>query len=349
MIQLFSHPVYRRYLARRCSLAYLFSWLCSIFVIIVPFFLCFSPEHMRGESTEGGLWIKNKSYREQPQLHFRKELILVVQAMETVIVNSTMHERITRPKEIFFSTSSVWNELYPSSFRIASIKSREIDTNFDDIVDSMNIQVLMPLLPGENVYSIQMIPFFDFSLSRHVKIQMDTLAYIHYASGIPITSLVTKGDLKLKQRALFSIQKSPSMLFPNDPLFYSTPPSRGPAGHSSTIQQVLETADSRLFSTDYLERYASSKRGDYATTGYDSSLPISSLNITLTLHNTAQSIDYTPALYELFTDAWIRYFSLYWIAIKLVGQLYSFVYSNQLIGTFEKIDRVHTHWSKKHN
>jgi hypothetical protein len=270
--------------------------------------------------------------------------------METVIVNSTMNERITRPKEIFFSTSSVWNELYPSSFRIASIQSREIDTNFDDIVDSMNIQVLMPLLPGENVYSIQMISLFDFSLSRHVKIQIDTLAYIHYSSGIPITSLVTKGDLKLKQRALFTIQKSSLMLYANDPLFYSAP-SRGQAGHSSTMQQVLEKADSRLFSTDYLERYASSKRGDYATTDYDydSSQPISSLNITLTLHNTAQSIDYTPALYELFTDAWIRYLSLYWIAMKLVGQLYSFVYSNQLIETFEKIDRVHTHWSKKHN
>lgn len=353
MIQLFSHPVYRRYFAYRCSIAYLVSWSCSIFVVIVPFFLAFSPEHMRGESTEGGLWIKNKHYREQPQVHFQQDLVLVIQAMETK-VNPITNERMERPKEIFFSTSSVLNELHPNSLRMASIKSRDIDTNVDDIVDTTHIQVLMPLLPGETVYSIQMVSFFDFVLSHHVKIQMDTLAYIHYASGIPITTFESKGDLMLKQRALFTVQKYSSILYANDKLFHKATSSLDGTGHLSTIQNVLDKADARLFSTHYLERYSSSKRVDNTfpmkAGFYDSSsLHSSTLNITWTLHHTAQNIEYVPALYELFTDAWIRYFSLYWIAMRLMRQFYSFVYPNHLIETFEKIDRTHNHWSKKHD
>ena len=344
MIQLFSHPVYRRFLAPRCSIAYLFSWLCSISVVVVPFFLCFSPEHMRGDSTEGGLWIKNKSYREQPKLHFRQEIILIAQVIETK-VNSTTNERINRHKALFFSTSSELNKLHPTSFRMASLKSRETDRNLDDIVDAVDIQVMIPLLPEENVYSIQMVSFFDFVLNNHVKIHMrDALAYMHYTSGIPFTAVVSKGDLKLKQRALFSVHKSPSTLYVDDPLFDGAV-SLG-RSYESTIQHVLDKADSRLFSTEYLERYPTPKRIETIKgTGYD----FSALNISMTVHNSAQNIEYIPALYELFTDSWIRYFSLYWIAMKLMQQFYSFAYPNQLIVTFEKIDRTQVYWSKKHN
>jgi len=350
MIPLFSHPVYRRYLAPRCSLAYLFSWVCSIIVVLIPFILSFTPEHMRGESTEGGLWIKHKSYREQAQIHFRQDLILVVQAKERIGVNSTTtsssdmrNEWIDRPKEIFFSTSSYLNQLYPNTFRMASIQSREIDRNLDNVIDSINIQVSMPLHAGEYVYSIQLVSGFDYSLSHHVKIQMDTLAFLHYTSGLPFTTLISKGELKSKQRALFPIRKSTTVLYKDDALF---PASCDTVKYMSTIQQLLEKADSRLFSTDYLERYTSANRADHVN---KAGLISPVLNITLTLHNNVQTIDYTPAMYELLTDAWIRYFSLYWIAMKLMRQMYSFVYPNQLIETFEKIDRTHTHWSKKHN
>jgi transmembrane protein 231 len=291
---------------------------------------------MRGDSTEGGLWTRNKSYREQPKLQYVREIIVLVQAVETKINSTINGSQMQNQKEIFFSTIRVLNELHPMSFRMASVRSREFDKNEDGIVDLVDIEINLPLKSGENVYSIHVIPFFDFILSNHVKMRMDTLAYVHFTSGMPITSFTSKGELILKQKALIPVRQSQYNFYADSRLLDISSFGRR---HESIIQYLIEESDSRLFSTNYIQEYPTTKT---------SSTP-QALNISLIFHNPVQNIEYTPAVYELFTDAWIRYISLYWIAMKFVHQLYSLVYPNRIIPTYEKMDRIHTDWVKKYN
>ena len=325
-VQIFSTPLCERHLVSRLSLGYIFSLGCTIFAIIVPFLACHSAIYGTddGSKRSEGLWLKRDTYREQPSVHFNYKVIFVAQAKDAS--NGS-------PKELYFSTISSINNLRSAdgSLRMASVTSREADDDFDGIVDRLYIQASLPLESHERVFGVKALIFLDYSLTKHVKIGMESVAYIHHDSGIQGDSFTTRGDIVLRQNVPIGVRDNPSIIFSGEPLVDFERVSSH--SNAANILSILEKYESRVVSADYVQRFPSWKRD----------LSYLQENRTFTLKATIdipkmQEVVFIPTLQEILLDAWIRYLSVFILCLFLVRKICSFVYANRIIPTETKID-----------
>ena len=138
-VEIFSEPLRQRYSASRCSFAYLFSLVSTAILFAAPFLL---------SGRNGELWVKQDRYREKPDVKFAYDLVFVAQA-----VSGSEYGNIS--SEIFFSTIAHVNSLRPDTLRAATVRSREADDDVDGLMDHFSLSLILPLDPGEQIYSIQ--------------------------------------------------------------------------------------------------------------------------------------------------------------------------------------------------
>lgn len=324
-VQIFSIPLCERHLVSRLSFAYIFSLACTILTIIVPFLACHSAIYGNDGRSEG-VWLKRDTYREQPSVHFNYKVIIVAQAKDAL--------RNDLPKELYFSTIASINNLRSAdddSLRMATVTSREADDDFDGIVDRLHIEASLPLQSHEQVYAVKALIFLDYSLTKHVKIDMESVAYIHHDSGLQGDSFTSRGDIMLRQNVPIGVRDSSSTLFSNEPLVDLEKVSS--YSKEANILSILEKYESRVVSTDYVQRFPLWQRD----------LSPLQKKRTFTLKSTIeipkmQQVVYIPTLQEILLDAWMRYLSIFILCLYLVRKIGYFVYANRILPTESKLD-----------
>ncbi|CAL4071839.1 unnamed protein product, partial [Meganyctiphanes norvegica] len=132
-----------------------------------------------------GLWIKQSEYREQPNVLFKHELLLLLETSDGVLA---------------WSTKPSFNLLMEKKLRVPFIKSRENDDNYDGIKDDLDFSISIPLQNTEDVHSITVITTFDYRLHRHCKLILEGAVLIQHNSVMPLAALHVMGDLSLHQR-----------------------------------------------------------------------------------------------------------------------------------------------------
>ena len=322
-VNVFSEPLCLHYSSEsRCSFAYLFSLACTLFVFVIPLYLCNSPVNSDGSNPANGIWLKQSKYTEQPNVHFQHRYIFVAQAIDSTT---------GMPKELFFSTMSSINSLKSKTLRMASIKIREADENFDGKMDIFLISMNLPLDDGEIIYSFQVLLFFDFKLQNHVQTEMETLVYIHHDSGLPISSYSSSGELKLHQNNPIEVRDTFSNLYKNQDLL---DPHNSNYASEGNVNNIIRKYQSRAIRADYVERFPLSTRSLSRNSTLASNPNQCNLfNFTGTISVPSQEIIYIPTLTEIIRKIWIQYLSLLVILIFLVKKICRIIFANQLIVT----------------
>ena len=380
-VHLFSESICKHYVAPRWSAAYIFSTVCTMLTFAIPFFLCFSPRYAlknnnslsqsnqnsfsnRIRSTKNtiatpvGIWLKHDIYREQPKVQFRYKVIFVAQGKEKMFdeskqsVNSSNGggEHYMIPKELYYSTIDSINELRPETFRSASATSREADNDSDGVTDHLRLTIKMPLKENEYVYGMQAIVFVQYRLEAHVKMEMESLAYVHHESGLAGSKFSSTGDLCLRQMVPIPIMDDSSndgelwTLFEDDKLLDIHSVERGVAMESN-VRNIIQKYQSRNIATDYIQRfpvwtrqhdeyYHSVQNGDNDAGENEKKEYTKDFEFDLTVViPKMQSIIYVPTLMEVLAEAWVRYLSFLVITGFCLRHLFLFVFTNHIVNS----------------
>jgi hypothetical protein len=296
-------------------------------------------------ATPVGVWLKHDTYREQPKVNFQYKVIFVAQVREKSLqqIDGKMIESFI-PKELYYSTIDGMNELRTETFRVASTTSREIDNDFDGVVDRLLMEIKMPLKPNEYVYGIQSMALVNYRLDTHVRMEMESLIYSHHESGLAGSKFSSTGDLKLRQMRPIPIihtgndqthKRDIWKLYSDKALLEFDNIGMNPS--QSSLMQIIEKYQSRSIATDYSERFPlwlienEEFIDDEIEAGKEFSKDFE-LRLTVDIPK-MQSIIYVPTLMEVLTEAWIRYLSLLVITGFLIRRVLFFLFTNHFMKT----------------
>ena len=99
--------------------------------------------------------------------------------------------------QVGWSTFSAVNTFLVDKVRIPAITSREEDTNRDGLLDRLDIQVKMPVQPGEEVVRVSLLLVFHAELTKFSLVTMEGLASVE-AGGWPGSGLEVTADLGIR-------------------------------------------------------------------------------------------------------------------------------------------------------
>ena len=138
-----SNPVNFTYTTTIFSRATVFHILVTLLTIIPPLLMAYRSQ---------GFWLRTATYREQPDIHFRHE-VMVLATLET-------------GGQVGWATFNTVNDFLVENVRIPVIKSREEDNNKDGVLDSLTISLQMPVREDEDVVGVTAILLFDLQLRK---------------------------------------------------------------------------------------------------------------------------------------------------------------------------------------
>ena len=189
-----------RHTASLCSLATAFHLLTSLVVVVAPLLLAYRSR---------GFWVRAAEYREQPEVHWRHELLLLAE--------------LGQGGQLGWSTEPALAALLGEAGRLPVIRSREEDTNRDGLLDQLTIKLTLPLRPGEEVVAVNTLLVFDVKLHQFSSVQLTGLLHLT-GSGFPGSGVHTVRTIHPSTR--------PSTLPPDHPTIRPSPPppGGGPAG-----------------------------------------------------------------------------------------------------------------------
>eukprot|EP00899_Mesostigma_viride_P011468 jgi/Mesvir1/20321/Mv19911-RA.1 len=177
MVQIYGEPLLRRHYAGAISAASCFRLGGLILCIVVTFIVAYATK---------GLWVKVGSFREQPDVHFSYQALLILES------------RGGPGSTKVWSTSHVLNEALASSLVPCSLQATEEDYNQDGLVDTIDIKLLAPA--AEEVHSVKLLLGFTYELHERVDLTMQSAAFISESSPLPGKGLFVDGELKLRLR-----------------------------------------------------------------------------------------------------------------------------------------------------
>ena len=162
---------------------------------------------------------------------------------------------------------------------------------------------------------------------------MESMAYISQDSGLPLSSLTTRGDVIFRQKFPIEIKETPSILYDNEKILDDKDTSSFKQDVFDISKIVMERYTKRDFAAEYQPRYVSSTK---ALLSSSLSMPVSSaseqhyFNLTMIIDVPTQEVCFIPTFSDVIKDAWIKYLSLFFLISILLRQLCGVVYSNQM-------------------
>ena len=169
-----SSPVSHLYTTSLVSRATIFHIVMTTLTLVPPLLMAYRSQ---------GFWMRTATYREQPDIHFRHELVLVADTASG--------------SQVGWSTFTAVNTFLVDKVRIPAITSREEDTNRDGLLDRLDIQVKMPVQPGEEVVRVSLLLVFHAELTKFSLVTMEGLASVE-AGGWPGSGLEVTADLGIR-------------------------------------------------------------------------------------------------------------------------------------------------------
>lgn len=308
MYEIHSHPLLQRYKAHVCSTASIFNIFIIGLTYIPPLLIAYFSQ---------GFWLKESTYREQPEVSFKHQLIVIVQGSA---VNSL----------VAYSTYQNFNNLLGDKLRIPLIQSHEVDTNQDGKKDFLNFEIQVPMKDSENVNSVQLLFFFDYKLHRFSTLQMESLAYIHYNSPIAGATFETEGELKLKQK--YSLPHKGIYSTYNVPIVDSSSVFLD----AYDLSTIFSKYQSRNISTDYISRYPIWKGGRSSSTPFI---------VKGKIHYPEETVMYRPGFWQLIKVAWVQYLAVLFVFLFVFGKIRRIVIENYVVLTVAQKVTIQKHQS----
>ncbi|XP_046842475.1 transmembrane protein 231-like [Xenia sp. Carnegie-2017] len=305
MYVIHSHPVIQRYKAHICSKASVFQLILLLFTAFFPLLIAFASK---------GFWLKESSYKEQPEVHFKHEFIVLLQGL-------------TSRSYVAYSTYQKFNNLVNDKLRIPVVKSFEEDKNRDGKNDVLNFTLEMPLTDKESAYGVQLLLVFEYKLQRFSTLVMESMAYIHHSSGAPGAEFVTIGELRLKQKSL---------------LRHS---GRSTTYNTTVIDSTSTFAEAYDFTNIFRQYFIRN-----VTTEYESVYPLwrtgrnieAPFVLKATIYYPEERIFYRPGFWQLIKYAWIQYLAILVVLTSFFSRFKRFVFENQVVTTVpQKIKTEH--------
>ena len=99
-----------------------------------------------------GFWLRLATYDEQPEIHFRHELVLLA--------------RTSDGAQLGWATAESVNNFLLENVRVPLVTSREEDLNRDGLLDNIKLHIKMPLAKSEEIVSINLMLLFDVKLHK---------------------------------------------------------------------------------------------------------------------------------------------------------------------------------------
>lgn len=130
------------------------------------------------------MWIQERAFREQPDVHFRHELMYQAQGASYLT----------------WSTGANYNRLNQGHVRIPVVKSREVDENGDGLRDRLELELSLPLMDNESVTRFSLVLGLDYHLREFVDLRMQGIVYIDYTGSPNGARLSVDGPLHFRQR-----------------------------------------------------------------------------------------------------------------------------------------------------
>ena len=300
VFEIYSHPVYQRYKASVCTKA--------TFYILASLLLTFIPPLLIAYRSQG-FWMTTNTYMEQPDVIFKKQLMLVLNKPE--------------PGEFLaWSTYSNLNNLLQTNLRVPVVSSIELDTNGDGKFDQLNFTALVPLTASESVTSFQLLLVFDYKLYRMSTFQMETLAYVFYSSGSSGASFTSYGDLRMDQ-------KTPLRHRGVDTRFNSSIIDSSRLSVSAyDFTNIFQSYTSRNITTVYTNNYPIWKDGRGATQPFV---------LQVIVNYPTEVIVYQPGFWELIKWGWVQYVAILLLFLWIFQKVNEVVFSGQIFNTI--VDR----------
>ncbi|XP_013778016.1 transmembrane protein 231-like isoform X2 [Limulus polyphemus] len=294
--KVFSNCIVQTYKTSICSKVTLIYMVFLILTFVPPFLIAYRSQ---------GFWKKTEVYQEQPDVHFKHQLIIIL-------------ENKSHGETLVWSTFSQLNNVVQNNLRIPVIKTKEEDVNKDGRFDSLDLKVEMPLHDEEEVYSVKMLLFFDYELYTYSNLRMEGLGYFFYNSPLAGSQLFMIGELRLHQREPLS-NKGRDERF-NIPIIDTNDRNT----EKYTIEKILNSYVRRNVTTYLGNEYVDWKTGRGAKKPF-----IISLNILYP----EETIIYKTGFWQLLKWAWIQYAAMLLIFLYIIHQIKDFVFRNQLFST----------------
>jgi len=311
MLVLFSQPFSRHFHAPLCSTATFILIVYHVLWIIVPYIIAYSTK---------SFWLKENTYRVQPQVTFKHDLILLVEG----IIEGTS------PVETFsyvYGTYPGYNNFYKSFVRVPIIKTSEIDSNRDLLNDYMKFDISMPMYKNESVYRTRVAFVYEYQIPNFPLI-MESLGILDLSSPIPGSEVYVDSELLFKQNNILQMgairnrYNTPCLNFTNawDYNIYSW-----------SWEKVIEEYMDRNERTELKINYPLWK----TDRSFDEDFKIKGK-----IRYNQQVIHYRPSVLEVLKNAWIQYLAFYILLGILLKPFKAFIFENQVIRTRMTVDRV---------
>ncbi|CAH1397242.1 unnamed protein product [Nezara viridula] len=298
---IFSESLRCYYKTSICSKATIVIFIINMFTFFVPFLLAYKTQ---------GLWQKTDHYREQPEVHFKYDYFVLLEA-----------DKIEKPVICTTFPSLVYvTEVYDTC---RSIKVREEDHNKDGLNDKIIFEVEADLDTYENVYAVTVILIFNYKLHSYSQFQMESAGWIECHSPFGGAKLHVTTDLRLRQR-------QPLRHKGRDLRFNTTLSMESELGLSSFLQAYAE----RNVTTRLDNIYSTWTRGKAAGDPFKFSLGI---NIP------EETILYTPGFWQIIKMAWVQYLSLLYLSILVSRRVKHFILDNRLVHNIKVQPWKHMH------
>eukprot|EP00095_Tigriopus_kingsejongensis_P000574 maker-scaffold372_size192401-snap-gene-0.39 protein:Tk00574 transcript:maker-scaffold372_size192401-snap-gene-0.39-mRNA-1 annotation:"upf0513 transmembrane protein" len=252
---------------------------------------------------EASFWIKVDEFREQPEFHFKHELLLHLDTLDP-------------EQPLGWSTFKNYNQMINSHLRVPTIRSSEPDDNGDGKLDALDLRIEIPLGPEEQVLGATLFLIFDAKLHRLSSVQFQGLAYIQAHSALSASGLTVYGDLHV-------VQKQPIAARGRDlrfeyPIF--NPESTNVADFD--FSRVLRDYAHRNVSTRIGHDYSLWRRG---TVGQERPFVLD-----LHLRYQEQTIYYTPGLWQVLKWAWVQYLAIAVLFVLLFRSVKAYIFTQQV-------------------
>ncbi|KAI9099729.1 transmembrane protein [Phlyctochytrium arcticum] len=301
----YTQPYARRYYARSCSVACLFTLIVLAAVLILPFVIAYSS---------GSFWLKINSFREQPFVAYQHQFLIVAGGSDSTLADNL-------PISFVWGSNAAYSDADQINARMMTVQTTQVDVNRDGKHDYMTFDITIPLRPSERIQYVRLALFFDYILSSRLRFKMQTMALIDsYAPTSSAASVHIETDLELVQRGVLLTESSA----------YDVPVvnfTEAAAVGNSGINWRKTIGD---YAARDVRTGVTHSTPPLWTPGRPSQAPFR-LTGRLTFPET--TIAYLPGPWEVLKHGWVQYLAYFLLVGIPLSQLAGWVFSHQVVTT----------------
>ncbi|KAL1124054.1 hypothetical protein AAG570_001824, partial [Ranatra chinensis] len=250
-----------------------------------------------------GLWLKTDTYREQPDVHFKYEYLILLET-----------DRIEQP--IICTTFPSLERSVKKFNKCPFIKVREEDVNRDGRNDLLHFEAQAVLPSSEIIQGATLMLLFDYKLYSHTWLEMESIGYLNAMTPMGGAQLNIFAELRLHQKqALMSRGRDAR---------YNISVVQGMKFHLPT---VLEKYATRNVTTHFQNVYTTWTRGRAQGQPFI---------LRAVIQYPEEIILYAPGFWHIIKFAWLQYFSVLVPFILLGRKLKQFILGNSLVHSIKE-------------